>query len=454
MNKAVKAELEKIESRKTVRSRSLVLGHQELTEPDFNGSKLKPLKTFKLSEIEAKPVEWLWQPFLANGTFNLLEGEEGLGKTFVTCAIATAIAAGKGLPAVPENDHVKSSNVLLISAEDSLSHVLKPRLESMKADCEKIFAIDEPFTLDQDGLLRLKIVLAEFEPKAVFIDPLFSYTGRINLNNDNEIRFITDALKKLAEDFGCCIVGIRHIGKSKGFGDVRNAGLNGVGWRAAARSVLLIGKHPENEQQKALCQTKNNLAPKYSKSIGFELRSGEFLWTGESSLTPETMLSAARNETTEERVEKNEAVEFLKEVLSSGSQPAKKVKSEAHSIGLTEQNLRTARAKIGVVVFKQGGTFGGDPHWHWKLPEDVTNNIEDAGNSNKPHLQLTQSNKTSYGNSLADDVDSSISPHLQVEIQHLHNCQTCGLSMEITPDGNEKFCPFGCGSIQLKTGEN
>ncbi len=171
-----------------------------------SGTGLKPLKAVRFSDIEAKQVDWLWHQFLALGTFNLIEGEEGLGKTFLALALLCAVAAGRGLPGVADDEHIEASNVLIISAEDSLSYVLKPRLESMNANCERIIAIEEPFTLDDEGIFRLKIVLAEYEPKLVIIDPLFSYTGRANLDRDSDIRSITDELKRLAETFNCCIV--------------------------------------------------------------------------------------------------------------------------------------------------------------------------------------------------------------------------------------------------------
>jgi hypothetical protein len=417
---------------------------------DSEGKKLKPLKAVRFSEIEAKPIEWLWNPFLARGTFNLMEGEEGLGKTFLTCAFATAIAAGKGLPGVPEDEHIEASNVLLISAEDSLSHVLKPRLESMNADCEKIIAIDEPFTLDAEGIFRLKMVLAEYEPRAVFIDPLFSYTGKVNLDRDSDIRTITDALKSIAETFDCCIVGIRHIGKSKGFGDARNAGLNGIGWRASARSVLLIGKNPENEFQKALCQTKNNLAPKYQKSIGFEIKESQFFWTGESGLTAETMLSQLRNDTGEERGEKQDAISFLKTVLSDGEKSAKDVQTEARQLGISEATLRRAKHALNVKSDKKGGNFGGNPQWFWKLEtaEDVQNINEDAQMNKDEHLQSNHSNKTSYRNNLAEDVQDISFEHLHTKNEHLQpsKCSKCDSEMQLTEGGKTSFCPLGCES--------
>jgi hypothetical protein len=374
-----------------------------------------PLRAVRMSDVKAEDVTWLWYPFLALQTFNLLEGEEGVGKTFLVCALACAVGLGKGLPGIATGEHIEASNVLLVSAEDSLSHVLKPRLEAMDAPCDKIIAIDEPFTFDEKGLIQLSAVLAQYDPRLVVIDPLFSYTGRINLDRDNDIRAITDKLKRLAEKHNCCIVGIRHIGKSKGLGDARNAGLNGVGWRASARSALLIGKHPENEKQKALCQTKNNLAPKFEKSIGFEIVGNQFFWTGESTLTAATMLSAIRSETSEEKSEKHDAMSFLRETLRLGQKPAQDVQTEAKKIGISEATLRRAKAALNVKSIKDSTQNG---KWFWFI-EDVQSNGEDAHKENVEHLRVNTETKATYINNLGEDVQDNTFEHLQAKNEHL-----------------------------------
>jgi hypothetical protein len=191
---------------------------------------------------------------------------------------------------------------------------------------------------------------------------------------------------------------------------------------------LLIGKNPENESQKALCQTKNNLAPKFNKSLGFEIVGNQFSWTGESSLTAEAMLSSVRNENSEEKDEKLDAMGFLREILRDSEKSAKQVQMEARQNGISESTLRRAKATLGVKSEKKGGTFGGDPQWIWRLPEDVQDVIEDA--QNKPedaqintdeHLQQNYSNKTSYSNGLAEDAHSSTFEHLQGQNEHLQS---------------------------------
>ncbi len=383
-------------------------------------SPLRPLKTVKMSEVTAEKVEWLWNPFIPLGMFTLIDGEEGIGKSLIALqGIGCAVATGRKIDTsggVLSFINTAASNVLLMSAEESLSFVVKPRLQAVDAPCERFIAIDEPFTLDSDGIIRLAMAIAEHEPKLVVIDPLFSYTGKVRLNDDNEIRSVTDPLTRLAEKFDCAIVGIRHINKSKGFGDARNAGLNGVGWRAAARSALLVGIDKETGET-AIVQTKTNLSEKSNKGFGYKIESaqipletGEIIsapklfWTGVSDLTAENMLSALRSETSEEKSEKQDAIAFLRDFLKKEEKTAAEVFSVAKKNGISETTLKRAKAALGIKSVKRGGTFGGGQGWFWESlsAEGGQENAEGGQRNKVDPLPSYRVNNSIYINDLAE----------------------------------------------------
>lgn len=369
-----------------------------------------PLRVQCMADVEAESVAWLWHPYIALGKLTIIEGDPGLGKSWTTCALASAITHGRGLPGVDADSHIKASNVLMLSAEDGLADTLRPRFDAVGADLARIFAVDEPFTLDATGLLLLEVAIIEHTPALVVIDPLFAFTGgKVDIHRANECRAISAPLATLAARHNCAFLAVRHLSKSRGQGHALNAGIGSIDFTAAARSVLLVGRDPDDEAKRAIVQTKNNLAP-HGTSQGYKLEGNQFFWTGESDLTPSRILSIVSNE--DERGAQTEAVDFLRASLADGARPAKDIKTEAQAAGLTEQMLRTARTRLHVRVFKEGGYFaGGAQRWMWQMPdaEDVAEGAEDVRTMDNQHLQSNGDNKSTYRNGLAEDVDSNSS---------------------------------------------
>ncbi len=385
------------------------INNEKITNaPDEGG-----LKVICLSDVEAEEIEWMWKPYIPVGEFTIVEGAEGLGKSWFGCALACAVADGKRLP-FSDNEPVEPSNVLMLSAEDSLSHTVKPRLLSMRASLERIFAIDEVFSFsDSKDLIKFEAVIIEYEPKLVIIDPIFSYTGSKNLNQESESRPIARKLIEIAQKYNCAIIGVRHIGKAKGNGEARAAGLGSIAWRASARSVLLVGNDQETGE-KGICQTKNNLAEEAKTVVGFEIKNGQFLWKdAPSQLTKEKMLAQPKND--EAKAENTKAVAFLSEALRGGERLSTDVDKEAKESGITLYALRKARTTLNVRSIKKGGNFGGEQGWFMRLPitENDDSQTEEAESSDSRHLQSNQSSNTSYNNGLAEDVEKNTNSHLQ-----------------------------------------
>jgi len=325
------------------------------------------LRVICMRDVVATEVDWVWEPFIPRGEFTIMEGIEGIGKSWLICALATAIAAGNRLP-FDERSHPQApGRVLILSAEDSLEHTIRPRLDAMAADVGMIFAIPEVFSLSNDlDLIEFESILDAHKPDFVVFDPMFSYTSGKDLNAESASRPLARKLIALAQQYNCAIVGIRHIGKSKGQGDARSAGLGSISWRASARSVLLVGQDPETGER-AICQTKNNLAAECSRSVGFDIEDGQFLFHSMPSLlTKERMLAQAKDPET--KAEQTEAVELLREILRAGERPSKDVEKQVKEAGISAYMFRKAKTILGVKPFTKGGTYGGDPRWYLRLP--------------------------------------------------------------------------------------
>jgi hypothetical protein len=374
-------------------------------------TKIQLLPVVKMATVQAQKVVWLWVNRIALCAITIVEGIEGVGKSTLLTALAAAVTTGKGLP---ETAQTIPANVLWLSAEDDLAQVLKPRLLASGVDCERVFAVGEPFTLDQQGLLGLRAAIVEYQPKLVIIDPIFAYT-RGDANKGNDARALTSELKTISSQFECAICLVRHVGKSKGLGDPRAAGLYSIEWRAAARSVLLVGADPDQPQKRAITQTKNNLGP-LAESLGYIIEpdstspsGARFAWTGQSDLTAERILSPLRNEDEDEKVGRKEATDFLREALANGPRHSKEIFGEARQCGISERTINRAKAKLGVTTTKQGRE-----KWVWALPEEGQQTLEHCHSYNLGNVQLNTEETTDYPEKLLEHCQPLKNGHLQL----------------------------------------
>ena len=80
------------------------------------------------------------------------------------------------------------------------------------------------------------------------------------MNKANEIRPIFRRLAEVAERTGCAVVLIGHLNKAAG-GQSAYRGLGSIDFRAAARSVLLIGRVKREPNVRVIIHDKSSLAP-------------------------------------------------------------------------------------------------------------------------------------------------------------------------------------------------
>lgn len=402
--------------------------------PDKNANQQSAaLQIVRMVDIEAEEVNWLWHPFIALGKLTILEGDPGLGKSWLTCALAAAVSRGRGLPGT---DSFEPANVLMLSAEDGLGDTLRPRLDAVGADVSRVFALAEPLTFDTPGLIRLEAAIIEYQPKLVIIDPLFAFTGgKVDIHRANECRAISAPLAAIAERQGCAMLAVRHLGKSRGGGHALNAGIGSIDFAAAARSVLLVGRDPDDESKRAIVQTKNNLAP-HGEAIGYKLEDGRFWWTGESTLTAGRILTAIADES--ERSALTEAVEFLRVALADGPREVDEVRAEARRAGISEQTLRRARERVGLRA-KREGLPGMRQQFTWALPDDVQTLPDDVQINDLEHHRASAASKDSYSNNLPDDVHVLKFEHHREQVEH-HRGPELVAPPDLDPDEFDADC--------------
>jgi hypothetical protein len=317
-----------------------------------------------VEDVAAVQVLWLWYPRIPLGKVTLIEGDPGLGKSWLTLAIATGVSLGTGLPGA---DAMPDGSVIICSAEDGIGDTVRPRLESMGADLGRIHAITGPAVLDDDGLELIEGFIADKRPALFIFDPLVAYLGaQLDLHRANEVRHVMAALAALAERNGCAIVAVRHLAK----GQTNRAiyrGLGSIDLTAACRSVLLIGADPDDPGQRVLVQIKSNLAAP-APTIGYRLDRGVFTWTGECDVTAAQILGPESDGASVRP--RDEARDFLAEVLADGPVPTRDVQQKARLAGIAGMTLSRARTDLSIrAIPEREPGKPGVRSWLWALPE-------------------------------------------------------------------------------------
>jgi hypothetical protein len=340
----------------------------------------------RLSDVEPQEVRWLWKPYIPLGKLTILEGDPGVGKTWLALQIAAILSTGRPFPCancVPNVWH-EPSNVVYLTAEDGLADTLRPRLDKAGADVSKVNALTAYRNGEENNCVTLKDVdvidttLQQVKPALVVIDPLQAYLGAgVDMHRANEVRPVLAGLAALAEKYRCAVLCIRHLGKGQKDRAVYR-GLGSIDFSAAARSVLLVGEDPNDESKKVLAHSKSSLAPK-GVSLSFELRSDKLFWCGTSDLSADALLAPPKGE--EEKSAFEEAGDFLKQVLTNGPKPAYEVLREAEGLGISERTLKRAKAAIGVVSIKDGELRA----WRWH-PPGVATGKQDSQEEISKHL--------------------------------------------------------------------
>jgi hypothetical protein len=319
-----------------------------------------------LADIPARRTEWLFEPYIARGRLTLLDGDPGIGKSFVAIDLAARLSRGLPLPSgqVPE----RPGTTLYFTTEDQADDTIRPRAEAAGADLSRII-VETPerfgplLRLPRDSS-RLWQYIHDHRADLVVFDPLSAFLqDGISMNVDTSIRKVLTPLGYVAARSNSAMMAHRHLNKAGGARALYR-GIGSIGLTAAGRSELLIAEHPDDPDLHVLAHAKSNgpIGP----SLGFRLVADDqgrhrIEWTGRVDLTANE-LCACRRPVAERPRER--AAEWLKKELAGGPRPASELFAAAAKAGITERTLERARKDMQVVSTREvdGGSVRG---WIW-----------------------------------------------------------------------------------------
>ncbi len=314
------------------------------------------------NEIETKPVDWFWKPWIPRGVLTMLEGDPGKGKSTFTLDLIARATTGRPMP--PTNDFTPAaapSRVLLISAEDDPHRIIRPRLDAAGADVRQIGFFDGVWTSDgtsivpfvlPDHLDRLEDAIRRGGFDLVVVDPLMAFlSGEVDSYKDSEVRHAVMApLAKLVADTNVGFLMVRHLNKAGGQKALYR-GSGSIAILAAARAVMLGADHPEDPEQRVIVWQKGNLAPPPDGlAFGFESGVGDFprlVYRGTVNFKADDLLRPPVGDRDSPQLEK--AMVFLDNVLSKTPTAPTTLKKWAKAQGISPATLERAKVAMKLV---------------------------------------------------------------------------------------------------------
>lgn len=309
---------------------------------------VEPLPYQVLSDVSTTPIDWLWKPYMPRGAMTMIVGDGGYGKSWMTCAIAADLSQGRPLPGQAA---MAPKRVLMISAEDGVSQIIKPKMEVLGADMAMIAAFDEGFALNPKMVERISAAVTQFDVAVVFLDPMVAYLGgSTDMFRPNETRAILIQLGDLAKHHNIAVVGVHHVRKAQS-AIAQHKTIGSVDFVNGVRSTLLVDISKTG--QYFMSHVKSNWAKK-GPTLAYDFTGDTFQWIGEYHNEGYEVSTTPRGK----------AKAFLVAMLRNGPVLMQELLKLAEQEGLSERTI--ARAKKGVAH-----SFQRDHKWFWELDPGV-----------------------------------------------------------------------------------
>ncbi len=341
------------------KKRGLTVFDEGASQQLLEGYTLRPF-----SEVQPVDVSWLWHPYIPLGKITILQGDPGCGKTTLVLLLAAMLSRGESFP---ENRLLQNPvTVIFQTAEDGLDDTIKPRLMQYGADCSKIQFLEyaeKELTLDDE---RVEKAILKAEAKLFVFDPIQAFLGqRVDMHRANEVRPILRRLGAIASRTGCAIILVGHMTKGKTKSLYRSLG--SVDIVAAARSVLLFAKHPEDATMRCMAPVKSSLAAE-GKTIAFTLKENGLQFHSFCNISTECLLEGSSSE----EGALDEAKRFLLKQCREGIVKSQSLWEMAQANNISHSTYKRAKKQLGISSKKIGD------QWFSCLPNEI-NILENQG---------------------------------------------------------------------------
>jgi hypothetical protein len=332
------------------------------------------------TDIETKPVVWLWENRIPKGMLTYLTGNPDVGKSVVTCDLVARYTRELNWPDGAENA-ITPGEVLMFIAEDDLARTVVPRLEAAGADLSRIrfpkkvqlqpgaTKDEREFAFDADMQVLARTLRDNPNIGLVVVDPITSYLGKVDMNKEQDVRRVLTPLRDMCEETGVTCISVGHFNKRCDVAALHKSA-GAVAMVGVPRALWFFLKNPAVDGEYLMLSGKGNLRKKCTGlryRIGVKILPGLgelplIMWQGEAIESDADQVLETTN--SPDAKGRAKARHVLEQCLADGARPAGEVITAARTQGVPERTLFRAKDEIGIISTPREGR-----RW-WALPHD------------------------------------------------------------------------------------
>lgn len=333
------------------------------------------LKFERLSDVKEEEIDFLWRPYLARGEVTILEGDPGLGKSYLAQMVAGSIVEGRRIKSPYKAQPKAKGGVVYFDMENSAGSVTKPRLtQNGYHNLENYHVVQQPFSIDdEEAMDYVYEQLEEIRPSLVVFDTLNTYIGRADTHKASEVAQAFGQFAKIAKDFNCSVLVLRHL--TKGSGSAMYRGQGSITFAGLARVVIAVGVDPDDTETRVMAVVKMNFA-KAPQGLSFRIEErpkgeSEFIWGDFVNLSAQEVMdaAAAAREEGKQGTHVQDAMEFLEATITGAAIETEKLYRMAEKRSISKKMLDRASTKLGVVKKTIGKGSSKTQTWEIEEPD-------------------------------------------------------------------------------------
>ncbi|MCZ0710573.1 AAA family ATPase [Microbacterium paraoxydans] len=354
----------------------------------------RELVVTKASDIKSTRQRFLWEGRIPLGVLALFGGRGGVGKSTFALYLGVELQQGR----LPGDFFGKRLPILYVSVEDDWETQVKPRLQAVGADMDRVYRVAINETVEEatgdrvpDLMLDMPLILQALQhygPCVLIIDPIASLI-QADDHKRNIVRAALDPLLMAAGETNSTVIGIMHTVKGGGRSNDLLSGSHA--YYDAARAVMLFAKD-ETSDQVVMSQVKGNYAPEESTgSLAYRLVGkkvelddesvGEYAYVeivGDSDVSVEELVN--REAVSQDVADRARWIVSYLSARGGRAEAAAVIADGMEGIGWTEPQIKSARmrARPAIKSTKHPGLMNGPWIWHFDSVSPVSEETEDA----------------------------------------------------------------------------